>query len=79
MSSESPALTGELKASSKLSYSFMKYMNQFDKFGTSVPSFNVKGDNTINSNVGSILTLISAVVVLIYAVAKTSHIQSVNG
>ena len=57
----------------------MKYMNQFDKFGTSVPSFNVKGDNEIKSNVGSILTLISAVVVLIYAVAKTSHIQSVNG
>ena len=57
----------------------MKYMNQFDKFGTPVPSFNVKGENTINSNVGSILTLISAVVVLIYAVAKTSHIQSVSG
>ena len=60
--------------SSKFSYSFMKFMNQYDKFGREVPGFNLKGDSKISSSLGSAVTLISGIVVLIYAASKMSHL-----
>ena len=57
----------------------MKFINQYDKFGQAVPGFNLKGETMISTSVGSALTLISAVIVLIYAISKTTHLQSVTG
>ena len=44
-----------------------------------MPGFHLKGKNVIKTNVGSALTLIAAVIVLIYAVAKSSTLRSVQG
>ena len=44
-----------------------------------MPGFHLKGKNVIKTNVGSALTLITAVIVLIYAVAKSSNLRSVAG
>ena len=54
-------------------------MKSYDYFGQRVPGFNLKGDYAIKTSIGSALSLISAVIVLIYAASKTSHIQSVTG
>ena len=54
-------------------------MKGYDYFGQQVPGFNLKGDYEIKTSIGSALSLISAVIVLIYAASKTSHIQSVTG
>ena len=57
--------------SSRLSYSFMNFMNKHDKFGKEIPNFSLKGSSKITSNLGSALTLISGIVILIYAASKT--------
>ena len=48
-------------------------------FGQAIPSFSLKGKNTINSSMGGAMTLICCIIMLIYAAAKMSHIQSVAG
>ena len=60
--------------SSRFSYSFMKFMNQYDNYGRSIPGFNLNGDSKISSSLGSAVTLISGIVVLIYAASKMSHL-----
>ena len=44
-----------------------------------MPGFNIKGKETIKTDLGSILTLLSTMVVLIYAISKSSHIRSISG
>ena len=71
--------TENSKPLTNVSYSFMKFMNQYDTFGQALPGFSLKRQNKISSSLGSALTLISAIVVLIYAATKASHMQSVAG
>ena len=49
-------------------------MNQYDNYGRSIPGFNLNGDSKISSSLGSAVTLISGIVVLIYAASKMSHL-----
>ena len=57
----------------------MRFINQYDSFGQAVPGFNIKGKDTIKSGIGSVLTLTSVLIVLVYAISKTTHLQSVTG
>ena len=54
-------------------------MKNYDNFGKAIPGFNLKGENTIKTSLGSALTFILAVIVLIYAASKMSHLHSVTG
>ena len=56
------------------SFSFIEYAKRFDKFGYQVPSFNVKGQSKVSSSLGSLLTIVSLVIIIIYALAKTTHL-----
>ena len=66
-------------SNTKFSFSFLKFFNQYDIYGQLVPGFSLKGKNTIKTNLGSVLTLCSLVIVLIYVVSKMQHIRSVTG
>ena len=67
--------------SSKLKYtsSFLKLWNQCDFFGQPVQGFNHKGEKTITSGLGTVMSLLIAAIALIYAISKAHHIQNVNG
>lgn len=51
----------------------------FDWFSTKMPAFNMRGSQSISTHLGTALTFISAVVVIIYAIAKSTNISSVRG
>ena len=57
----------------------MRFVTQYDKFGRRVPGFNLRGNDVIRSKLGVVMTLICFIIVLVYALAKASHIQSVSG
>lgn len=62
-----------------ITYNVTEFMKRFDIFSMDVPSFNVKGDAKIRSSLGSFLTTVCVVIVLIYSLTKSAHLQSVNG
>ena len=67
------------KSKSKFQNSFVKFIRKNDFFGQAMPGFNLQGERTIKSNLGSALTLICSAVALIYAITKASHLQSISG
>ena len=56
------------------SSSFLNFFRQFDSFSYDVPGFNINGKKKMDTVFGSTLTLIVIVVVLIYSIAKSTHL-----
>ena len=50
-----------------------------DKFSQTLPSFNLQGKPAVSSRLGTSLTFIAGVVVLIYALAKLTLVSNVQG
>ena len=69
----------ESSSKSKFQNSFVKFFRKHDFFGESMPGFNLDGESTIKSNLGSALTLICSAVALIYTLTKATHLQSISG
>ena len=44
-----------------------------------MPRLNLKGEETITTNFGAMLSLIVSVLVLLYGITKSSHLQNVKG
>ena len=66
-------------AKAQPSFTFVKLWRGLDYFGQPVTGFNVKGEKYVTSGLGTIMSLLMMTVVLIYAVSKSRHIQTVNG
>ena len=49
-------------------------MTRFDQFGQPIPSFNLKGQETIKTGLGAFLTLMMTILVLGYAIIKINHL-----
>ena len=64
---------------SKFSSSFIQHWSRCDFFGQKVQGFNHKGETMVTSGLGTILSMIIAIVALIYTVSKAHHVQQVNG
>ena len=54
--------------------SFMNSMKNWDRFATSLPGFNLQGEETVKSRLGAFCSMIAAVVVLLYATVKFVHL-----
>ena len=53
-----------------------KVLETFDAFGEPVPGFNVKGQNTVTSRTGGMITLLISIVVILYAAVKFIHLYT---
>ena len=62
-----------------MSFKFSAWMRQFDSFGQALPGFNLKGQSMVNTNLGGAMTIMLSAIVLVYAIAKSFHLQSVRG
>ena len=51
-------------------------LETFDAFGEPVPGFNVKGQNTVTSRTGGMITLLISSVVILYAAVKFIHLYT---
>ena len=51
-------------------------LQTFDAFGEPVPGFNVKGQNTVTSRTGGMITLLISIVVILYAAVKFVHLYT---
>ena len=54
-------------------------MGQCDFFSQRVQGFNVRGEQDFTTRLGSLVTLICAGIVFIYAVAKAHHLHNISG
>lgn len=64
---------------SKPRFSIFSRLMQRDWFSVPMPGFNYRGETAIATRLGTSLTFISSVVVLIYAISKFTHLQTVRG
>ena len=53
-----------------------KVLESFDSFGEPVPGFNIKGQDSVKTRIGGVLTLIISATVLLYAVVKFTHLYT---
>ena len=53
-----------------------RVLETFDTFGEPVPSFNVKGQNTVTSRTGGVITLFISTAVIFYAAIKFVHLYT---
>ena len=53
-----------------------RVLESFDSFGEPVPGFNVKGQDMVTTRSGGVVTLIIAVMVLLYAALKFTHLTT---
>ena len=44
-----------------------------------MPGFNVSGKTDVRTSIGGLLSLMAGLIVLVYAVSKSTHIASVTG
>ena len=72
--SHSKSSTGSKKKNKGL----LTHMKRYDMFGRSVPSFNIKGDETLKTNLGAALTMILLAIVLLYSSVKFIELESRN-
>ena len=70
---------GSIKDVQKQENKFEKLMGQCDLFSQRVQGFNIRGEQYFTTRLGSLMTLISAAIILIYAVTKAQHVHSISG
>lgn len=72
-------MTETIRTHEKSKFSVFSFMMQFDWFSQAVPGFMIIGKPAISSRLGTSLTFIAGVVVIIYAISKYMDLQTLQG
>ena len=53
-----------------------KVLQSFDSFGVPVPTFNIKGQDSVTTRTGGVVTILIVATVLLYATVKFNHLYT---
>ena len=58
---------------------FIQNLKRIDHFGKPMPGFNLGGQTKVRSSLGGFFSLVAALILIVYALAKSSNLASIKG